>query len=199
MNEDPHVQLMLRFQKGDEDAFRQLFEKYKTPLLNFIYRYCQDKRIAEELSQEVFLRVYRTASTYQPDAKFSTWIYRIATNICLNEKRTRKYRYEVELIHRSGADKKRGFEVVDQKTFTSIDDKIAQEERLHSVRKAISELPEKQRLALVCNEYEQLSYKEIGEVLQCSEGAVKSIIHRAKTALKSNLKKVLYKKNEPSL
>jgi RNA polymerase sigma-70 factor (ECF subfamily) len=193
MNEDPHVQLMLRFQQGDEDAFRQLFEEYKTPLLNFIYRYCQNKGIAEELSQEVFLRVYRTASTYQPDAKFSTWIFRIATNICLNEKRTIKYRYEVELISRSGAEGRKVFEAVDQKTLTKIDDKIAQEERLQSVRKAISELPEKQRMALVCSEFEQLSYKEIGERLQCSEGAVKSIIHRSKTALKNILTKAIKK------
>jgi RNA polymerase sigma-70 factor (ECF subfamily) len=191
MKEDPHVQLMLRFQNGDGSAFRQLFEAYKTPLLNFIYRYCQDKRVAEELSQEVFLRVYKTASSYRPDAKFSTWLYRIATNICLNEIRAGKYRYELELISRKAGDERKLFETVDQNSHTKTDDKIVEEERQQVVRDAVSSLPEKQRMALIFSVYEQLSYKEIGERLGCSEGAVKSIIHRAKMAIRDTLRRKL--------
>ena len=189
MKEDPHVQLMLRFQRGDEKAFYELYEAYKSALLNFAYRFCQDRRIAEELSHEVFLRVYKTAATYRPEAKFSTWVYRIATNICLNEMRSGKYTYEREFFEWQGTDKKRGIEPVDPKTRKKTDDNIIEREKQKAVRAAISMLPEKQRMALLLNVYEQLSYKEIGQRISCSEGAVKSIIHRAKLALKDYLKK----------
>ena len=191
MKEDPHVQLMLRFQNGDGSAFRQLFEAYKTPLLNFIYRYCQDRRVAEELSQEVFLRVYKTVLSYRPEARFSTWLYRIATNICLNEIRTGKYRHELEIIDRQGGEEGKLFEVVDRHSIAKTDDKILEEEKQQAVRDAIAELPEKQRVALILSTYEQLSYKEIGKRLSCSEGAVKSIIHRAKIAIRDILKRKL--------
>ena len=94
MVEDRHALLMLRFQSGDSGAFHELYEDYKFPLLNFIYRFCQDRRVAEELCQEVFIRVYKSASSYEAKAKVSTWLYRIATNICLNELRSGKYQYE---------------------------------------------------------------------------------------------------------
>jgi RNA polymerase sigma-70 factor (ECF subfamily) len=193
MKEDPHVQLMLRFQNGDGSAFRQLFEAYKIPLLDFIYRYCQDKRVAEELSQEVFLRVYKAALTYRPDAKFSTWLYRIATNICLNEIRACKCRYEIGLASRKAGDEKKLFETVDQSTSTKTDDRIIVEERKQAVRDAISALPEKQRMAIIFSAYDQLSYKEIGERLGCSEGAIKSIIHRSKMTVKDILKRKIIK------
>ncbi len=188
MQQDPHVQLMLKFKNGDEDAFKQLFEIFKAPILNFIYRFFQDKRIAEELSQEVFLRVYKTAATYRPEAKFSTWIYRIATNLSLNELRTGKYRHEVKADSENEID---AFAVADKNNFRSgsFDDKIIQQERYQLVKEAILELPEKQRMALLFSVYEQLPYKEIGERLKCSEAAVKSIIHRSKIAVKNILKR----------
>ncbi|MFC1591600.1 RNA polymerase sigma factor [Thermodesulfobacteriota bacterium] len=189
MHEDPHIQLMLRFQDGDEGAFRELFDEYKVQLLNFIYRYCQDKRVAEELTQEVFLRIYKTAATYRPEAKLSTWIYRIATNICLNEIRTGKYKYELEQKPVSRGDDQQLHEPADQKTIEKTDEKMQAAEQQQAVRAAIAALPDKQRLAIILCTYDQLSYSEIGQRLGCSEGAVKSIIFRAKMAIKDILKK----------
>ncbi len=188
MKKDPHVQLMLRFQKGEENAFKQLFEIYKRPLLNFIYRYCQDFRVAEELSQEVFLRVYKTASTYKPVAKFSTWLYRIATNICLNEVRTGRYKYEVQPGSTWGGSEIDEIEARGEHASTThTEESMVEQELQNSVKESISKLPEKQRIALLFSIYDQLSYREIGERMGCSEGAVKSIVHRAKLAIKTTI------------
>jgi RNA polymerase sigma-70 factor (ECF subfamily) len=191
MVEDRHALLMLRFQSGDSGAFHELYEDYKFPLLNFIYRFCQDRRVAEELCQEVFIRVYKSASSYEAKAKFSTWLYRIATNICLNELRSGKYQYE---LVPSSWDKNEpgkeplGFEDTDQ---ARADDGMEARELNIAVRQAIAQLPKKQRLAVLFSIYQQLSYKDIGERIGCSEGAVKSMIHRSKIFIKKKLKKHL--------
>ncbi len=193
MRDDPHIQLMLAFQEGDEAAFQELFQIFKKPLLNFVFRFCQDRRVAEELTQEVFIRVYRSAASYRPDAKFSTWVYRIATNICLNEMRSGKYQYERSFYGYEGDSSHVTLESTVADKTPNVDDRIEDEESSSTVRKAIAALPDKQRIALLLSVYEQIPYKEIGERLQCSEGAVKSIIHRAKLAVKDILSKELKK------
>jgi RNA polymerase sigma-70 factor (ECF subfamily) len=189
MVEDRHALLMLRFQSGDSGAFHELYEDYKFPLLNFIYRFCQDRRVAEELCQEVFIRVYKSASSYEAKAKFSTWLYRIATNICLNELRSGKYQYELvpSYLEKNEPGKEPlGFEDTDQ---ARADDGMEARELNIAVRQAIAQLPKKQRLAVLFSIYQQLSYKDIGERIGCSEGAVKSMIHRSKIFIKKKLKK----------
>ena len=189
MVEDRHALLMLRFQSGDSGAFHELYEDYKFPLLNFIYRFCQDRRVAEELCQEVFIRVYKSASSYEAKAKFSTWLYRIATNICLNELRSGKYQYErvpSSLDKNELGKEPLGFEDTDQ---ARADDGMEARELNIAVRQAIAQLPKKQRLAVLFSIYQQLSYKDIGERIGCSEGAVKSMIHRSKIFIKKKLKK----------
>jgi RNA polymerase sigma-70 factor (ECF subfamily) len=189
MVEDRHALLMLRFQSGDSGAFHELYEDYKFPLLNFIYRFCQDRRVAEELCQEVFIRVYKSASSYEAKAKFSTWLYRIATNICLNELRSGKYQYELVpsyLDKNEPGKEPLGFEDTDQ---ARADDGMEARELNIAVRQAIAQLPKKQRLAVLFSIYQQLSYKDIGERIGCSEGAVKSMIHRSKIFIKKKLKK----------
>ena len=191
MVEDRHALLMLRFQSGDSGAFHELYEDYKFPLLNFIYRFCQDRRVAEELCQEVFIRVYKSASSYEAKAKFSTWLYRIATNICLNELRSGKYQYELvpsSLDKNESGKEPLGFEDTDQ---ARADDGMEARELNIAVRQAIAQLPKKQRLAVLFSIYQQLSYKDIGERIGCSEGAVKSMIHRSKIFIKKKLKKHL--------
>jgi RNA polymerase sigma-70 factor (ECF subfamily) len=189
MAEDRHALLMLRFQSGDSGAFHELYEDYKFPLLNFIYRFCQDRRVAEELCQEVFIRVYKSASSYEAKAKFSTWLYRIATNICLNELRSGKYQYELvpsSLDKNEPGKEPLGFEDTDQ---ARADDGMEARELNIAVRQAIAQLPKKQRLAVLFSIYQQLSYKDIGDRIGCSEGAVKSMIHRSKIFIKKKLKK----------
>jgi RNA polymerase sigma-70 factor, ECF subfamily len=189
MVEDRHAQLMLLFQSGDSGAFRELYEEYKFPLLNFIYRFCQDRRIAEELCHEVFIRVYRSASSYVATAKFSTWIYRIATNICLNELRSGKYQYELDPSYLEKNDTGKEALLYEDTSQVRTDDSMETRERRAAVKQAISQLPQKQRLAVLLSIYQQLSYKDIGERIGCSEGAVKSMIHRSKIFIKKKLKK----------
>jgi RNA polymerase sigma-70 factor (ECF subfamily) len=192
MHDDYHIQVMLRFQSGDDGAFRELYEEFKSPLLNFIYRFCQDRRVAEELSHEVFLRVYKAAPEYRPEAKFSTWIYRIATNICLNELRSSRYQYEINPAYLDKSiDGKDPF-VFEDVAQASADNTMEVSERHVAVRQAIAQLPKKQRLALLFSIYQQLSYKEIGTRIGCSEGAVKSMIHRSKIFIKKKLKKSIH-------
>ncbi len=188
-HDDPNVLLMLRFQGGEEGAFRILFEEYRGPLLNFIFRYCQDRRVAEELTQEVFLRVHKSAQSYRPEAMFSTWLYRIATNICLNELRTGRYRYETEFKGPDEHDASIQYDPVDESTRVKTDEQMAATEQQRQVQHALEKLPKKQRLALIFSVYDQLSYREIGQRLGCSEAAVKSIVHRSKLALRDILKK----------
>ena len=182
-------ELIARFQNGDTYAFDLLVRRYKDPLLNFIFRFLGDLVEAEDIVQETFYRVYKNKHYYKEVAKFSTWIYRIATNVCLNEIRTGKYKYELELKSIYAESEGKLFEAVDQKTTVKTDEKIEARERSQTVRDAIAKLPKKQRLALILNAYDQLSYKEIAQRLACSEGAVKSIIHRAKLAIRDLLQK----------
>ena len=189
MVEDRHALLMLRFQSGDSGAFHELYEDYKFPLLNFIYRFCQDRRVAEELCQEVFIRVYKSASSYEAKAKFSTWLYRIATNICLNELRSGKYQYELVPSYLDKNEPGKEPLVFEDNAQARADDGMEARERHIAVRQAIAQLPKKQRLAVLFSIYQQLSYKDIGERIGCSEGAVKSMIHRSKIFIKKKLKK----------
>jgi RNA polymerase sigma-70 factor (ECF subfamily) len=189
MSEDPHSKLMLRFQSGDESAFRELYEEYKPALINFIYRFYQDKRIAEELSHEVFIRVYKAASSYRPEAKFSTWLYRITINLCLNELRANKHQYESESFSLQESNNGNSPFAFADTSQAKADERIEARERQKDVRQAIAQLPKKQRLALLLSVYYQLPYKEIGYRIGCSEGAVKSMIHRDKIEIKERLTK----------
>jgi RNA polymerase sigma-70 factor, ECF subfamily len=184
MKADLDSQYMLQFKNGNQDGFRVLFTKYTKKIVNFCYRFCGDREMAEELAQEVFLRVYKAASRYEPDAHFSTWLFRIATNVCLNE--TRKYQYRVltetmdsHLQTDSGRIKQ---EIEDPKIQHPQD---LMEKRSNDIllEKAMKSLPEKQRTALLLKVYHNFSYKEIGKQMKHSESSVKSMIHRARQAL----------------
>jgi RNA polymerase sigma-70 factor (ECF subfamily) len=186
---DLDVQLMLRVKEGDEDSFRVLLEKYRNPVIHFVYRMVQDRAVAEELSQEVFLRVYRSRGTYEPTAKFTTWLFRIATHLALNWLRDgRNERGHQRLDGPRDADKdgdQSAREVSDRKP--SVEQRMVYETRLREVREAIALLPGKQRAAVLMHKYEEMEYSQIANVLECSESAVKSLLFRAYETLRARL------------
>jgi RNA polymerase sigma-70 factor (ECF subfamily) len=179
---DPDVALMLAFAQGREDAFVQLYSRHRDRIVAFARRMLGDQAQAEEAAQEVFLKLYRTRSSYEAKSRFSTFLYRIATNHCLNL----QARIERKLVRRDRA-------VDDEAAPRSADQHHALEQtRLRdALAAALDKLPDRQRAALLLVHYEGLSYREAAESIDVSEAAIKSLIHRARTALMSELAPVL--------
>jgi RNA polymerase sigma-70 factor (ECF subfamily) len=190
-NLDPDAALMLRVKQGDTAAFTALVEKYKQPVMNLAARTLRDQTEAEDLAQNVFVQVFKSAARYQTTAKFSTWLYTIARNLCLNEIR-RRSRHPAESLDAPHPDQedqpKHQFE--DTKNF-SPPEKLLQGELVIKIEEAIAALPENQRTALLLCRQDELSYEEISEVLGCSLSATKSLIHRGRETLKERLKPYL--------
>lgn len=189
-NLDPDAALMLRVQHGDLNAFEELVEKYRQPVMNLVYRALHDPVEAEDLAQAVFVQVFKSAQRYRVSAKFSTWLFTIARNLTLNEvrRRSRHPADSLDVAQESVGDRPaRQFE--DVKTFMPTE-LMLQEELQEKVEQAVGELPENQRTAiLLCRE--GLAYEEIASVLGCSLSATKSVIHRARETLKQKLKPYL--------
>jgi RNA polymerase sigma-70 factor (ECF subfamily) len=190
-NVDPDVRLMLRVQGGDREAFEELVNKYKQPVVNLIYRTLGDATEAEDLAQNVFVQVYKSAARYKVTAKFTTWLFTIARNLCLNEirRRSRHPAESLDLPHPEHDDQPlRQFE--DRKTF-SPPEALLQGELEQRILDALVELPENQRMAILLCRQEELSYEDISRVLGCSLSATKSLIHRGRETLKQKLKPYL--------
>ena len=184
------VQLMLDVKAGDEQSFALLLQRYRTPLINFLYRMVRNREQAEDLAQEVFLRVYRARADYVPSAKFTTWMFRIATNLALNAVRDTKYqRMEISMDAPAVADSEEGDErpmdVADKRP--DIEQRLVADVRSKMIRHAIEKLPEKQRAAVLLHKYQELDYAEIAKILECSESALKSLLFRAYEALRVEL------------
>jgi len=182
------VQLMLDVKAGDEQSFELLLRKYRTPLVNFLYRMVRDPAVAEDLAQEVFLRVYRARKEYAPSAKFTTWMFRIATNVALNSVRDNRHRQmETSMDHTvsSGGDEQPAMELPDRTP--SVEQQLVAQTRSELILRAIHALPEKQRAAVLLHKYEELDYDEIARILECSESALKSLLFRAYETLRGEL------------
>jgi RNA polymerase sigma-70 factor (ECF subfamily) len=181
---DLDTELMVRVKEGDGASFGVLLEKHRSPLVHFLYRMVQNHAVAEELAQEVFLRVYRSRSTYEPTAKFTTWLFRIATHLALNALRDGKNeRLQERLDDDSGDMPVR--QVSDHRP--SVEQSMVYQAKLDEVRRAIAALPEKQRAAVLMHKYEEMEYTQIARVLSCSESAVKSLLFRAYETLRARL------------
>ena len=179
------VQLMLDVKAGDELSFEILLKKYRTPLVNFLYRMVKDQAAAEDLAQEVFLRVYRARKEYSPSAKFTTWLFRIATNLALNAIRDGRYRQMQISIDTPRDEDEQVIEIAAPQT--RADDRLIERERNQMIRGAILALPQKQRAAVILHKYQEMDYAQIGKILGCSESALKSLLFRAYETLRVQL------------
>jgi RNA polymerase sigma-70 factor (ECF subfamily) len=179
--------LMDRIAKGDHDAFEILVNRHQTSVLNLIYRFIGDRTQARDLAQEVFLRIWQSAKGYEPKAKFTTWMYRIATNLCLNElKSARRKKWVSFFGSREGAGDSMEESLSDDAP--SAEDLLLTRERNHHITDALQSLPPNQRMALVLKRYDELSYQEIARIMGCSVSAVESLLVRAKRILQEKLK-----------
>jgi RNA polymerase sigma-70 factor (ECF subfamily) len=180
------VQLMLDVKAGDEASFDFLLQKYRSPLVNFLNRMVRDQATAEDLAQEVFLRVYRARKQYTPSAKFTTWLFRIATNLALNSVRDNRHnRMGISIDTPADGDDLPPLELKAREM--RIDERMIERDRVEIIRRAIWSLPEKQRAAVLLHKYEEMDYTEIAGILDCSEGALKSMLFRAYETLRVQL------------
>ncbi len=182
------VEAMLRVKTGDESAFAFLVQKYRRPMVGFMYRLCHNPSTAEELAQEVFLRVYRSRTSYEPSAKFTTWLYRIATNLAVNHARDTRHERAENMVRLDEPDEETGVTPDLADDSLSAEEQILKGERLAAIRKVVNALPERQRMAVLMHKYQQMDYREIAGVLKLSESATKSLLFRAYETLREQLK-----------
>ncbi len=180
--------VMLRVKAGDDSAFSFLVQKYRRPLIGFMYRLCHNPATAEELAQEVFLRVYRSRLSYEPSAKFSTWLYRIATNLAVNHARDTRHERPEKTVRLDEPDQETGTtpDLADESL--TAEEQLLRKERLAAIRKKVNALPERQRLAVMMHKYQQMDYRQIAAVMKLSESATKSLLFRAYETLREQLK-----------
>lgn len=183
---DADAELMLSFQRGDEEAFAALVRSFQGRVVSLAYRYLGSAADAEDLAQEVFLRVYRAKESYERSAKFSTWIYRITANASLNFIRGRKTRRKVSgaMPAGDGDDDAADFE---DENAESPGEQMEKDELARVLRRIVDDLPERQRMAIVLNKYEGLSYEDVAAAMEMSVMAVKSLLTRARVNIKEKL------------
>jgi RNA polymerase sigma-70 factor, ECF subfamily len=181
---DRDAELMLLVKGGDTRAFAMLLDRHRRPIVGFMYRMVQNQGVAEELAQEVFLRVYRSRSSYEPTAKYTTWMYRIATHLALNWLRDNKQEKARQSLDKEVADGV-GRQWSDQAP--SAEQRMVTEAGFVEVRRAVERLPGKQRAAVLMHKYHELGYTQIARTLECSESAVKSLLFRAYETLRGRL------------
>ena len=188
---DPDAALMLRVKRGDRAAFAGLVEKYRQPLFNFVYRTLRDETESEDVAQNTFLQVWKSRARYERTAKFTTWLFTIARNLCLNEirRRSRHPAESIEEAHAEHDDQPR--QQYEDRTHIAAPEKLLHGELAGKIEEALAELPENQRTAILLCRQDDLSYEEIAEILECSLSATKSLIHRGRETLKEKLKPYL--------
>lgn len=182
------AEIMLRVRDGDDAGYDILIEKYRRPIINFMFRMVHNQAVAEELAQEVFLRVYRSRQTYRAEAKFTTWLYRIATNLGVNHARDTKHERMAQNVYLDQPDPETGTTPDVADDTASVEESLVRDERMRAIRQHVMALPERQRNAVLMHKYQGLDYKQIGEVLKLSESATKSLLFRAYQTLRERLK-----------
>jgi RNA polymerase sigma-70 factor (ECF subfamily) len=180
--------VMLRVAAGDEAGFNFLVGKYHRPMIHFLYRMVHNQAVAEELAQEVFLRVYRARDSYRAEARFTTWLYRIATNLAVNHARDTRHERAAQTVYLDAPDEETGTtpDLADDEP--TVEQRLLRDERMAAIRSHVMALPERQRMAVLMHKYQGMDYRQIGEVLKLSESATKSLLFRAYQTLRDKLK-----------
>jgi len=184
---DRDVELMGRIRDGDFAAFEQLIGIHQRSVIGTVAKMLGNPAESEDIAQQVFLRVWKSAGRYEPQARFTTWLFTITRNLVFNEVRRRQRKPTVSVQEREETTNR----VVEDVQGSSPDEDLLRSEMEAAIDRAIEALPEKQRLAVVLRRYEEMPYEEIGEVLSMSVPAVKSLLFRARTQLKESLQKYL--------
>ena len=180
--------IMLELRAGNMAGFDFLIQKYRKPIIHFMYRMVHNQAVAEELAQEVFLRVYRSRETYRAEARFSTWLYRIATNLGVNYARDNRQERTASTVYLDETDSETGSTPDVADTTPGAEANMLRQERLNAIRQHVLALPERQRMAVLMHKYEGMDYKQIGDVLKLSESATKSLLFRAYQTLREKLR-----------
>ena len=182
------AQIMLQVKAGDDSAFEFLVQKYRRAMVNFMFRMAHNNAAAEDLAQEVFLRVYRSRESYEASAKFTTWLYRIATNLAVNHARDTRHERPENTVSLDEPDQESGHTLDLPDRTPSAEEAIVRRERVAAIRQRVQALPERQRIAVVMHKYQQMEYRQIADVLKLSESATKSLLFRAYETLREQLK-----------
>jgi RNA polymerase sigma-70 factor (ECF subfamily) len=188
MTLDYDAELMLRVKGGDGASFGVLLEKHRTPVVHFLYRMVQNHAVAEELAQEVFLRVYRSRESYEASAKFTTWLYRIATNLAVNHARDTRHERPEVTVSLDEPDEETGTTLDVADGTVTVEESLVRRERMLAIRSRVEALPERQKLAVIMHKYQEMDYKQIADVLKLSESATKSLLFRAYETLREQLR-----------
>ncbi len=188
MDESSDAAVMLRVAAGDEAGFNYLVGKYHRAMISFLFRMVHNQAVAEELAQEVFLRVYRSRESYRAEAKFTTWLYRIATNLAVNHARDTRHERSALTIYLDAPDEESGTTPDVADDAPSVEQSILRDERMAAIRAHVMALPERQRMAVLMHKYQGMDYRQIGDVLKLSESATKSLLFRAYQTLRDKLK-----------
>jgi len=185
---DQDLELMLKVKGGDAESFDILLRRYRMPLVSFLVRMVRDQALAEDLAQEVFLRVYQSRHRYQPEARFTTWLYRIATNLALNAIRDRKP-VAAPIESEEGERESETARLPDGRP--TAEQQMMESDRARIIREALGQLPENQRAAVILHKYQNVDYRQISKILGVSESAVKSLLFRAYESLRARLEPLL--------
>jgi RNA polymerase sigma-70 factor (ECF subfamily) len=180
--------VMLRVAAGDEGAFNYLVEKYHRQIVHFLFRMVHNQAVAEEMAQDVFLRVYRSRESYRAEAKFTTWLYRIATNLAVNHARDTRHERSAQTVYLDSPDEETGSRPDLADDELTVEQRLVREERMAAIKAHVMALPDRQRMAVLMHKYQEMDYRQIGEVLKLSESATKSLLFRAYQTLRDKLK-----------
>jgi RNA polymerase sigma-70 factor (ECF subfamily) len=188
VDDDSDAAIMLRVREGDTSGFTYLIEKHRRQIVHYMFRMTNNLGVAEELAQEVFLRVYRSRESYRAEAKFTTWLYRIATNLGVNYARDHRHEKAAQSVYLDQPDAETGTtpDVADSRQ--TVEQKMIRDERMAGIRAQVMSLPERQRQAVLMHKYQEMDYREIGAILKLSESATKSLLFRAYQSLRERLK-----------